>query len=170
MVRRLWRVRRIALAGQEGLEPPTTGFGDRDSGQLSYCPGLPNTASANTHRYPAGTLPQRQDRCRSMQCTSEPPVRRTAWCPPGVPRESRRGARGPRGQRDGTARLAETARLAGTRGTAGSGASGPPGGYGGMGPPVPGGRGGGRPPPAGGGGGGRPPRVRGGRGGFAPPG
>src|SRR6266571_6432403 len=26
------------LAGQEGLEPPTTGFGDRDSGQLSYCP------------------------------------------------------------------------------------------------------------------------------------
>ncbi len=26
------------VAGQEGLEPPTAGFGDRNSGQLSYCP------------------------------------------------------------------------------------------------------------------------------------
>src|SRR5881398_3525643 len=26
-----------------------------------------------------GTLPQRQHRCRSMQCTSEPSFRRTAW-------------------------------------------------------------------------------------------
>jgi aspartate aminotransferase len=26
------------MAGQEGLEPPTAGFGDRNSGQLSYCP------------------------------------------------------------------------------------------------------------------------------------
>src|ERR1700733_9104647 len=25
-------------AGQEGLEPPTAGFGDRNSNQLSYCP------------------------------------------------------------------------------------------------------------------------------------
>ena len=26
------------LAGQEGLEPPTAGFGARNAGQLSYCP------------------------------------------------------------------------------------------------------------------------------------
>jgi hypothetical protein len=32
------REQRAVLAGQEGLEPPTTGFGDRDSSQLSYCP------------------------------------------------------------------------------------------------------------------------------------
>src|SRR6266545_6492961 len=32
------RQTRTTFAGQEGLEPPTTGFGDRDSGQLSYCP------------------------------------------------------------------------------------------------------------------------------------
>src|SRR3569833_388142 len=31
-------IRKPHSAGQEGLEPPTTGFGDRDSGQLSYCP------------------------------------------------------------------------------------------------------------------------------------
>src|SRR5581483_4330672 len=37
-------------AGQEGLEPPTTGFGDRDSGQLSYCPlhGLEQNHRRNT--------------------------------------------------------------------------------------------------------------------------
>src|SRR5215813_1123730 len=35
------------LAGQEGLEPPTAGFGDRDSSQLSYCP-LPGTAGMLT--------------------------------------------------------------------------------------------------------------------------
>src|SRR5207244_631499 len=30
--------RRPARAGQEGLEPPTAGFGDRCSAKLSYCP------------------------------------------------------------------------------------------------------------------------------------
>src|SRR5271165_5204992 len=34
------------LAGQEGLEPPTAGFGDRNSSQLSYCPV---TARAGMH-------------------------------------------------------------------------------------------------------------------------
>ena len=37
----LWRHARrnlISLAGEEGLEPPTPGFGDRCSNQLSYTP------------------------------------------------------------------------------------------------------------------------------------
>src|SRR6202022_4572218 len=55
VVRRLWRVCRIALAGQEGLEPPTTGFGDRDSGQLSYCPVLPTQCHTPRQRAPAAT-------------------------------------------------------------------------------------------------------------------
>src|ERR1035438_9521712 len=164
MVRRVRRVRWIALAGQEGLEPPTTGFGDRDSGQLSYCPGLPNTASANTHRYPRARC--RGDRTAVGPCSvrlNRPSVEPPG--PPGVPRESRRGAKGPRGQRDGTTRLAgtraaagsadaETARSAGTRGTAGSagregprvrGPPAPPGGTGDWVPPYRGDRGG-RPP------------------------
>src|SRR3984885_7060467 len=59
---------RTALAGQEGLEPPTTGFGDRDSSQLSYCPvaALPRQVLAVTapylrhagmHRSPGGPPP-----------------------------------------------------------------------------------------------------------------
>src|ERR1700729_1802222 len=47
------RQTRTAFAGQEGLEPPTTGFGDRDSGQLSYCP----TASRTPPRTVAGAQP-----------------------------------------------------------------------------------------------------------------
>src|SRR6202042_1786736 len=47
------RQTRTAFAGQEGLEPPTTGFGDRDSGQLSYCP----TASRIPPRTVAGAQP-----------------------------------------------------------------------------------------------------------------
>src|SRR3984957_15611273 len=44
---------RTVLAGQEGLEPPTAGFGDRNSSQLSYCP-VP--ACAGMHR-PLANLP-----------------------------------------------------------------------------------------------------------------
>src|SRR6202042_514271 len=84
---------RIALAGQEGLEPPTTGFGDRDSGQLSYCPESYN-APAGPCRKHTGTLPQRQHGCRSMQCTSEPPVRRTAWLRPAEINDARSTERG----------------------------------------------------------------------------
>src|SRR5215469_4631112 len=47
------RIRGPYYAGQEGLEPPTAGFGDRNSSQLSYCPG---PASAGMHG-PLANLP-----------------------------------------------------------------------------------------------------------------
>src|SRR5579859_5182971 len=43
------------LAGQEGLEPPTAGFGDRDSSQLSYCP-MPCCPAVPLRAGSAGTL------------------------------------------------------------------------------------------------------------------
>src|SRR5580700_4009614 len=59
---------RAVLAGQEGLEPPTAGFGDRNSSQLSYCP-VP--ACAGMHG-PLVNLHQMQ------KCTWPWPRRRTA--------------------------------------------------------------------------------------------
>src|SRR6266536_3802078 len=49
---------RSMLAGQEGLEPPTTGFGDRDSGQLSYCP-LPDGPTGGAKPSAAAGSPAR---------------------------------------------------------------------------------------------------------------
>src|SRR4030081_1127638 len=55
---------RTALAGQEGLEPPTAGFGDRDSSQLSYCPvtarprrSASHDGRAGMHQPPGGPPP-----------------------------------------------------------------------------------------------------------------
>src|SRR5215472_16209843 len=59
---------RAALAGQEGLEPPTAGFGDRNSSQLSYCPV---TARAGMH----GPL---ADDHQLQKCTWPAARRRTA--------------------------------------------------------------------------------------------
>src|SRR4029078_11177524 len=39
----------LCLAGVEGLEPPTPGFGDRCSGQLSYTPPEALCICAETH-------------------------------------------------------------------------------------------------------------------------
>src|ERR1700729_4552115 len=55
------------LAGQDGLEPPTAGFGDRNSSQLSYCPV---TARAGMH----GPLVNRH---QIQKCTWTWPRRRT---------------------------------------------------------------------------------------------
>src|SRR5271165_3081426 len=59
---------RTVLAGQEGLEPPTAGFGDRNSSQLSYCPV---TARAGMH----GPL---ADHHQIQKCTWPAAVSRTA--------------------------------------------------------------------------------------------
>src|SRR5258708_1099037 len=54
------------LAGQEGLEPPTAGFGDRDSSQLSYCPVLAKTLlhylGLLRHCFTTWQLPQARSR------------------------------------------------------------------------------------------------------------
>src|SRR5690348_18444554 len=62
------------LAGQEGLEPPTAGFGDRDSSQLSYCPvavlarqALPGHGVSQHHS--AGMHRPLVDRHQLMKCT-----------------------------------------------------------------------------------------------------
>src|ERR1039458_2525558 len=78
---------RTALAGQEGLEPPTTGFGDRDSGQLSYCPLPPGS-----RRDPVQERSRhRADHHQLMKSTLPGGLRRTIWqdranlparCPP----------------------------------------------------------------------------------------
>src|SRR5229473_8652443 len=65
------RPTRTALAGQEGLEPPTTGFGDRDSGQLSYCPLL-TPDEAHYHR--ASRVPPRSRAGAQPSPSGPPPV------------------------------------------------------------------------------------------------
>src|SRR5258708_8699177 len=62
------------LAGQEGLEPPTAGFGDRDSSQLSYCPlhGTPGTL----------TQPDGAPSDLEVYVADRPSVERAAYCPP----------------------------------------------------------------------------------------
>src|SRR5215472_10377558 len=65
---------RTTLAGQEGLEPPTAGFGDRDSSQLSYCP----VAARPRQVLPTMVLRARTshlvDRHQLLKCTlPEPP-------------------------------------------------------------------------------------------------
>src|SRR5580704_16043626 len=67
------RQTRTAFAGQEGLEPPTTGFGDRDSGQLSYCP-------PDTRREPLQERSRhRADHHQLMKSTLPGAPRRTVW-------------------------------------------------------------------------------------------
>src|SRR5665213_4373374 len=51
----------VRRAGQEGLEPPTAGFGDRNSDQLSYCPSWP--------RAPSPLLPLNSSGDQPRQCT-----------------------------------------------------------------------------------------------------
>src|SRR5215469_12820699 len=53
------------LAGQEGLEPPTAGFGDRDSSQLSYCPLC---GTAGMRHQPDGVPPDEQVYVASHPC------------------------------------------------------------------------------------------------------
>ena len=47
-----WSHPRVRMAGAEGLEPPTPGFGDPCSSQLSYAPASgisPRVGVARTH-------------------------------------------------------------------------------------------------------------------------
>ena len=89
-------------AGQEGLEPPTAGFGDRCSANLSYCPRLggqgPITLAPGRYRAPSGPRgglswrrrepaagPRRRAPARRQR-------RRRRW-PPRCPRRRRPGDR-----------------------------------------------------------------------------
>src|SRR5262249_55834582 len=76
------RCTRAACAGQEGLEPPTAGFGDRDSSQLSYCPV---TARADMH-WPLANHHQ-EKKCTSQRGTPSNCVGRGDYppCPPRMP-------------------------------------------------------------------------------------
>src|SRR6202007_449208 len=86
---------RSVLAGQEGLEPPTTGFGDRDSGQLSYCP-LPDGLTSIDLLKPsaaAGSPRARHSPCgRAWSMSEPPPVGEVyvAGCPGVEPRRTQR--------------------------------------------------------------------------------
>src|SRR6266702_6772155 len=69
------RQTRTTFAGQEGLEPPTTGFGDRDSGQLSYCPLSPGSRCDPVQE----RSPHRADHHQLMKSTLPGALRRTIW-------------------------------------------------------------------------------------------
>src|SRR5215470_19234499 len=83
-------------AGQEGLEPPTAGFGDRDSSQLSYCPLLcVLRSSAGMLAQPDGEPPDVEvyvaDPLRVEPCSILPAVRPGCFRPANRP--PRRGAK-----------------------------------------------------------------------------
>src|SRR5260370_12711773 len=77
------------LAGQEGLEPPTAGFGDRDSSQLSYCPlrgtagtlAQPDGEPPDVEVYVAGA-PRVEPRTISPPFPARPPTPHKLLPPP----------------------------------------------------------------------------------------
>src|SRR5450755_1382938 len=80
-------LRSVSAAGQEGLEPPTTGFGDRDSSQLSYCPMPDDLASSclpaatRWAASPGGHAPATTEHHQTRKCSPHTRPRRTvlAW-------------------------------------------------------------------------------------------
>src|SRR5262249_19040958 len=90
---------RSVLAGQEGLEPPTAGFGDRDSSQLSYCPVM-DPAVTNS-RTTVGDGPR--DRPRQPTLARAAPARPSGPRRYHMQRASTAGSVVPRGAADNPA-------------------------------------------------------------------